>query len=129
MAMKTEGVQKLIFVYNADSGIRNLIMDGAHKILSPSTYACNLCDITFGNFTENGVWKKFRKQLEAQTTELEFLHKDEFAKAYKSKFGYKFTFPIILVQGNDLEIFVNTDELNELKNPEELISLLKKRLN
>ena len=129
MAMKTEGVQKLIFVYNADSGIRNVIIDGAHKILSPSTYACNLCDITFGNFTENGVWKKFRKQLASREKELEFLHKDEFAKAYKSKFGYKFTFPIILVQGNDLEIFVNTDELNELKYPEELISLIEKRLN
>ncbi|WP_289644934.1 GTPase [Maribacter aestuarii] len=128
MAMKSEGVQKLILVYNADSGVRNLIVDGAHKILSPSTYACNLCDITFGNFRENKIWKKFRKQLEAQATELEFLHKDEFAKAYKSKFGYKFTFPIILVQGNDLEIFVSTDELNELKNAEGLIAILEERM-
>lgn len=129
MAMKNEYTQKLIFVYNAYSGTRNLIMDGAHKILSPSTYNCKLCDITFGKYTENGIWKKFRKQLEEGNTELEFLHKDEFAKAYRSKFGYKFTFPIILTQGHDLEIFINTDELNGLENAENLISLINERLN
>ena len=126
--MKSEGTQKLIFVYNADSGTRNLIMDGAHKILSPSTYNCKLCDITFGKFTENRVWKKFRKQLEADNTELEFLHKDEFAKSYRSKFGYKFTFPIVLTQGHDLEIFIGTDELNRLENAENLIAVLKERI-
>ena len=129
MLNKKDTIQKILFVYNADSSIRNLLMDGAHKILSPSTYPCSLCDITFGNFTENRIWKKFRQQLEVNETELEFLHKDEFAKTYRSKFGYKFTFPIILTQGNDLEIFVNTDELNRLENAENLISLIEKRLN
>ncbi|WP_273567857.1 hypothetical protein [Maribacter halichondriae] len=54
-------MQKLIFIYNADSGFRNAIIDGAHKILSPNTYECNLCELTFGAFTENKVWAKFRK--------------------------------------------------------------------
>lgn len=126
--MQNDKPQKLIFIYNADSGLRNLLLDGAHKILSPSTYACNLCDITFGAFTENKAWKKFRQELEANNMALEFLHKDEFAKAYQSKFGYKFTFPIVLIEtANDLEIFVSTEELNELENAEGLITLLKKR--
>lgn len=127
--MNKKKSHKLIFIYNADSGLRNLLIDGAHKILSPSTYACNLCDITFGAFTENSVWKKFRLQLEASDTELKFLHKDEFLKAYRSKFGYKFTFPIVLAEThNDLEIFITTEELNGLENAEELITLLEKRL-
>jgi len=126
--MQNDKLQKLIFIYNADSGLRNLLIDGAHKILSPSTYACNLCDITFGAFTENKAWKKFRQELEANNMALEFLHKDEFAKTYRSKFGYKFTFPIVLIEtANDLEIFVSTEELNELENAEGLITLLKKR--
>lgn len=121
--------EKLIFIYNADSGLRNLILDGAHKILSPATYACKLCDITFGAFTENKTWKKFRLQLEADNIELEFLHKDEFAKVYRSKFGYKFTFPIVLIEtSNDLEIFLNSNELNQLENAEGLIAVLEERM-
>ncbi|WP_232221892.1 hypothetical protein [Methanococcoides burtonii] len=39
----------LIFVYNADSGLINEMKDYVHKIVSPSTYECNLCAITYGN--------------------------------------------------------------------------------
>ncbi len=117
--------KKLLFIYNANSGIRNILLDGAHKILSPSTYECNLCDITFGAFTENKGWKKFRKET---TMEMDFLHKDEFAKQYASKFGHKFTFPIILAATTDgLEVFVHTEELNALDNANRLIDLIQKR--
>lgn len=124
--MKDSIPMKLIFVYNADSGIRSAIFDSAHKILSPKTYQCSLCDITYGAFTENSVWKKFRKETDV---EMEFLHKDEFATAYKSKFGYKFTFPIVLAENsNGLDVFVKTEELNGLKEPEELTDLISVRL-
>lgn len=122
--MNAETIQKLIFVYNADSGIRNLIIDGAHKILSPSTYECKLCELTFGAFTENNLWKKFRT---GSDLEMEFLHKDEFKKQYASKFGHKFTFPIVLAEArNGLEVLIGTEEMNGLQNAEELINLIKK---
>lgn len=118
-------MQKLIFIYNSDSSLRNLIVDGAHKIFSPGTYPCSLCDITYGAFSENSVWKKFRKETDL---DMEFLHKDEFAHAYRSKFGYKFTFPIILTsQENDLEVLVKTEELDELESARELIDLIAER--
>src|SRR5690606_30777946 len=92
---------------------------------SPSTYNCNLCDITFGLVAENKVWKKFREKSDIQMT---FLHKDEFAKTYASKFGHKFTFPIVLFEGNDgLEIFISTEELNALETSQELIDIIKGR--
>ncbi len=123
--MKDTQVQKLIFIYNADSGIGNMIMDGAHKLISPDTYACSLCEITYGAFTENAIWKKFRKETDL---EMEFLHKDEFVKNYASKFGHKFTFPIVLaVTRNGLEVFVKTKELNGMKKAEVLIELIKQR--
>ena len=123
--MKNAAVQKLVFIYNADSGLRNVILDSAHKILSPDTYACSLCDITYGAFTENSVWKKFRKET---NLDMEFLHKDEFSKAYASKFGHKFTFPIVLAESNSgLEVFIKTEELNDLENSEALITLVQKR--
>jgi hypothetical protein len=39
---------KLLFVYNADSGLFNSIAEAAHKIVSPQTYRCDLCRITYG---------------------------------------------------------------------------------
>lgn len=123
--MKNEQPKKLIFIYNADSGLRNLVIDSMHKVISPKTYDCNLCDITFGVFTENKIWKKFR---EATQFEIEFLHKDEFKKQYASKFGYKFSYPIILAATeNDLEVFVGTKELNTMMNAEDLVTLINKR--
>ncbi|WP_289063368.1 GTPase [uncultured Zobellia sp.] len=124
--MKDSDIQKLVFIYNADSGLKNSLLDSAHKILSPSTYDCNLCDITFGVFTENKVWKGFR---ESTSMEMEFLHRDEYKKQYASKFGNKFTFPIILARtNNDLEVFVGTEEMNMIENAESLVDLITKRM-
>ena len=123
--MKSITVSKLIFVYNANSGKLNSLLDSAHKVLSPATYNCHLCAITFGVLTEDTIWKKFREQSSLQMI---FLHKDEFVNQYASKFGHKFTFPIILVESNhDFEVFVGTDELKNLENASDLIALITER--
>lgn len=123
--MKKKTTQKLLFVYNADSGTRNAILDSMHKMFSPSTYECNLCDITYGLVSENRTWKKFRQD---SPYAMEFLHKEEFAKKYASKFGYKFTFPIVLTEGgNGLEVLIPTEELNTLKTAHALVRLVKER--
>jgi hypothetical protein len=120
--------QKLVFIYNADSGLRNAIVDGAHKILNPESYRCSLCQLTHGVLSEKKVWQSFREDTEAAGTRLEFLHKDEFGKAYRSKFGHKFTYPIVLIEGNSgFDILVHTHELDTLTTPEELIDLVEER--
>jgi hypothetical protein len=117
--------EKLIFIYNADSGLRNVLLDGAHKILSPATYECSLCALTFGAFTENKAWKQWRKDCDL---EMEFLHKNEFLKAYASKFGHKFSWPVVLISSaSDLEVLVSTEELNAMESAEDLIKLIGKR--
>ena len=116
---------RLIFIYNANSGLRNALLDGAHKALSPHTYQCNLCDLTFGVINEKKAWKRFREE---EDRSMEFLHKDEFNKQYASKFGYKFEFPIVLIAvNNELQVFISTKELNELENTDALIDLIKNR--
>ncbi|SMC32797.1 GTPase [Cellulophaga tyrosinoxydans] len=123
--MEKQKIEKLIFIYNANSGKHNALLDTMHKIVSPNTYNCNLCDITFGLFTENKTWRKFR---ETSKVEMVFLHKDEYLKKYKSKFNYKFTFPIVLAEHlESLSVFINTDELNKLKNQEGLMKEIRKR--
>ena len=123
--MNKEHHEKLVFVYNANSGARNAILDSMHKVFSPATYACSLCDITFGVFSENKLWKKFREQ---SNREMIFLHKDEFAKRYASKFGHKFEFPIVLFEGNKgLEVLIHSAELNQLKDANSLIAMISQR--
>ncbi|TFG77766.1 MAG: GTPase [Flavobacteriales bacterium] len=117
--------EKLIFIYNADSGIRNVLLDGAHKIFSPSTYQCSLCTLTYGAFAENNAWKNFRKET---NLEMEFLHKNEFVKAYASKFGHKFTFPIVLATSSrGFEVLISTEELNTTERVADLIGLIRNR--
>ncbi|MEL6485046.1 MAG: GTPase [Bacteroidota bacterium] len=123
--MNKEHHQKLVFVYNANSGARNAILDSMHKVFSPATYACSLCDITYGVLSENKLWKKFRVQ---SGLEMVFLHKDEFTQTYASKFGHKFEFPIVLFEGNNgLEVLINAAELNQLKDANSLIAMISQR--
>lgn len=106
---------KLIFVYNADSGLVNTLMDIGHKAISPQTYECNLCDLTFGIFKEHKKWKEFRKE---SNTEMEFLHRDEF----EQKYGQKFDYPVILKQDDELSVTIDRAELNQIQTLDELIS-------
>ena len=69
----------LVFVYNADSGMLNLMKDITHKLLSPATYPCSLCDLTYSAFGEKKSWIRFRKALPVSQ---QYLHIDEFASQY-----------------------------------------------
>ncbi|MCP9201482.1 GTPase [Gramella sp. GC03-9] len=120
-------MEKLIFVYNADSGKLNSLLDSLHKVVSPSTYDCKLCALTHGLTEEKKSWREFRQNLDLET---EFLHRDEFRKQYASKFGHKFEFPLILFRGNKgLEVFVSKEEISQLNSIQELMRLIDSRLN
>ncbi|WBU88200.1 GTPase [Cellulophaga omnivescoria] len=124
--LKIVMIQEIIFVYNAKSGIGNAMLDSAHKIFSPSTYNCNLCNITFGVFTEDNVWKKFRS---TNNLELQFLHKDEFKKKFVGNEFVNTTLPVIFKkEKGELTPLIAADELNDLKNSVELIATIKAKL-
>jgi len=110
---------KIIFVYNADSGFVSSLLDIGHKVISPDTYSCNLCKMTYGVIREREEWKKYR---ESSRDEMEFLHKDEFENKYKEKRAY----PIILKMNdlNQLEELINKEELERMNSVSELIHTL-----
>ena len=70
----------LVFVYNADRGFFNMMADISHKVLSPSTYPCNLCALTHGAFSMRKEWRDFLAKIKPPLT---FLHRDEFRKEFK----------------------------------------------
>ena len=105
---------KLIFVYNADSGLMNTLLDIGHKALNPETYQCNLCSLTHGIISEHQEWKKFRQK---SAVEMRFLHRDEFEREYHKKLDY----PVVLREDNDLEVLISQTELNEISTLDNLI--------
>lgn len=123
----TENKPKLIFVYNADSGLKNAIVDSAHKILSPKTYQCKLCELTYGPFKEKKKWKAFRKNTDV---DMKFLHADEFEHLYKSKFRPVFDLPVVLIENQyDLDVLISSKGLNGIDSLDNLISKIKRNIN
>ena len=116
--------QKIIFVYNANSGLFSALKDTLHKTVSPNTYQCNLCAITHGAFNVKDEWKKFIENLEIKT---EFLHKDEFFK----KFGGRGDdFPnAYLLKNKRLKFLISSKEINSAKSISDLKKLIAKKLN
>ena len=102
----TADTPKLIFVYNADSGLFNTAADIAHKVLSPSTYACDLCALTHGHFKIRQEWVSFIEELPVET---EFLHRDEYLKHHGRP---EVEFPAIFIDAGDgHELFLRRDEI------------------
>jgi hypothetical protein len=116
--------KKVIFIYNADSGVVSVVKDFWKKIVRPSSYQCNLCMQTFSTFGMKKDWKQFIATLDVET---EFLHKDEFEEKYEISDA---EYPSAYIQDNgSLNLFISQDEMNEVKSLEEMESLVSKKIN
>lgn len=114
---------QLVFVYNADSGVFNTVSDIAHKLISPSTYQCNLCSLTHGYFSARGEWLDFLQNLGA---EIEFLHRDEFVLAYPE---CKAEYPAVFIKKPDgLALWLDKAKINKMKSVDELMDVIRNAL-
>lgn len=117
-------IENLIVVYNANSGIKNLVSGLVHKILSPETYNCNLCFLTYNTFTENTIWKDFRTKTNIN---FEFLYIDVFEARYPNN---TFSYPIILSENNGkVEPFLSNKRIKSLTSVEALILEIRVKAN
>jgi hypothetical protein len=118
---------ELIFVYNANSGSINAVKDSLHKWLQPKSYSCALCSLTHNFLGEATQWKKFKAGFSGT---LSFYHKDQFLKAFASKWLPKYDFPLVLIkEQEELSIFMNSDQLNSFKDLNTLIKAINQQLN
>lgn len=107
---------KLIFVYNAESGPLSAVLDGLHKLLSPETYPCELCALTYGKIMERREWKEFRKR---SPYEMTFYHRDEFEEIYDKRF----TYPVVLAEKDgDLEPVLTKAQMAEMSDVDDMIA-------
>jgi len=116
--------KKLIFIYNADSGVINLVKDFWKKVLRPSSYECNLCMQTFGAFSMKKDWKSFINNLNVDT---EFLHRDEFEKKHHIKDA---KYPSAYIYENrNLRLLISYEEMNAVKSLDEMEVLVLSKIN
>ena len=121
-ALCGEDESELIFIYNAKSGMVNEFLDFAHKIVRPSTYNCNLCAISYGNFTMKKKWSDYISSLPVRST---FTYKDKV-----SEYGYdNIKLPSIIFQDKSKsKVIISSEEINKLKKIDQLINILSDRL-
>lgn len=106
----------VIFVYNADSGLFNLVSDMAHKLISPDTYNCQLCMLTHGNLGMRDQWREYLDSLEV---EKEFLHRDEFIKKHPNT---ELDLPaLFLAREDSVELLVSSETISNCATMDILI--------
>lgn len=97
------------FIYNANSGKLNAYLDMMHKVLSPKTYPCQLCDITYGVRKIHPEWKAFREKSKLRMV---FLHKDEWEKAFPDM---KIGLPAVLLgKKNGFKVVLGPNDWKEI---------------
>jgi hypothetical protein len=113
-------MEKIIFVYNANTGFFNALTDSAHKLFSPKTYSCNLCKLTHGLTSMKSDWADFIKSL---NIELEFLHKDEFKEKFPNNFKEELP-AVFTLENKKLTLAISAKELNKAKSINDLKNLI-----
>ncbi|OON69414.1 hypothetical protein [Hymenobacter sp. CRA2] len=70
---------QLLFIYNASAGLGHAILDSLHKVVSPGTYPCHLCGLTYGLTSMRPEWKAFLRTLPLPTR---FLYREDLPEKY-----------------------------------------------
>lgn len=113
----------LIFVYNADGGLFNLFKDWAHKIISPETYPCSLCALTYDNLGMRSSWREFINRLKV---DVKFLHRDELEEQYGIR---DVALPAIFIhQEGKPKLWINSEAMDACQSLDELQTLVLQRL-
>ena len=98
-------------------------LDFAHKIISPNTYQCNLCSLTYGNFGIKKEWQDFLNTIQMET---KFMYANQYQQLFPNQ---NQTFPaIFLVQNNQWKSLISPKDFEDLQTLQQLIQLLKSKL-
>lgn len=110
---------RLIFIYNAKGGLVHMALDSLHKTLSPSTYPCSLCAVTYGSLRMDPKWRKWLAQLAMPVA---FQHKDD--TPHKD-----IPLPAVLREvGGTIEVLIDAPTLDSLGTLDALIAEMEARL-
>jgi hypothetical protein len=112
-------------VYNADAGLLPGLKDLFHKILSPDTYPCSLCGITYGTTQMRPEWKEFVRALPLP---VDFLHRDEFIRDYPQWRTHPLPAAFVAAESGELVPFIDAAEM-DTADLSGLMQLVRERLS
>ena len=112
--------QNLVFIYNAKSGGLNAILDYVHKMVSPETYDCNLCKLTYDNFGQIKKWNDF---LTSYNISADYYYSDHLIQI-----GINPGIDLPAVFLNDKSLLLGPREINSFKTLDELIEGVRKKV-
>ena len=118
-----ENKPELYFVYNANSGFINGLIDYTHKIVSPETYTCNLCALTYNNLGILNVWEQFIEKLEFPVY---FEYRDTIDELLPGINNVTTPF-VALKREAEMSILISAQEINNLKSIHEFIELVSEK--
>ena len=72
-------IDRLLFIFNANSGVWNAVLDSAKKILQIN--GCSLCSLTHSIAGEKSEWKTCKEEFGVP---IEYVHRDEVTEELKS---------------------------------------------
>lgn len=114
----------LLCIYNADGGVLNALADMVHKIVSPATYPCSLCALTYGPFMMRSAWRGWLGRLGMPVL---FLYRDEFRDCLDTR-GLPLPAVLLGAGAGPPRVLVSAVELAALPDLEALIAMLEARL-
>ncbi len=113
---------ELVFIYNANSGLFSAITDYVHKMVSPETYDCNLCGITYDNLGMKNEWKSY---LESLPIAYRFTYRNLLTDTHLRNIALP---AIAIVEEETTDIFLSAEIINGATTVSELISLINTEL-
>ena len=115
---------KLIFIYNASDDYLSIAFDFTHKIISPKTYQCSLCQVTYGAFSMHKEWKEYIESIDYETI---FLYKNNYKEYYPSLEVRSFPSAFIY-NGESFSEFLDKKDFDSCEKLESLIKLINTKL-
>lgn len=117
--MSAPAPDRLIFIYNANGGLVHMALDSLHKTLSPATYPCSLCALTYGSLRMDPKWRKW---LAALAIPAVFQHKDDTPHKHVP-------LPAVLCEsGGRIEELIDAATLDGIASLDALIAEMEARL-
>jgi hypothetical protein len=112
---------EILFVYNVDLTPFALLSDFVRRIVSPDTYPCRLCDLTYDRFTMKAEWKQFIRSLPVGCS---FELRDRFQRKHPDYVDVPLPAVFRVGKGGKLRTLLSAEEINRATTMESLRRLV-----
>lgn len=105
----SQTIERLIFIYNANSGLSSAVLDSAKKLFRLE--ACGLCTITHGLLKEKQAWKNCQAGFNLP---IDYFHKDDYPDNLREVVKDKLPCIVAQISPKPL-ILLNDEQINSCR--------------